>query len=153
MAMTAKFPLISCAILSSVLAGCNAPGDTTAAKCLSRESCGENEYCTTETGDCQSACEPGAEMCIEACAGVCRPISELPDQCPVMLCPEGTTCRNSECLPHDEEVSCAPYVCADGTQHPSCSEDGHVINYFADPCLTHGGYPGEGSSDASAQSS
>lgn len=34
---------------------------------------------------------------------------------------------------------CKPYVCMDGTTHPSCTEDGHVINYFAPPCLTHGG--------------
>lgn len=38
--------------------------------------------------------------------------------------------------------SCAPYVCKDGTTHPSCTEDGHVINYFAEPCLTHGGEAG-----------
>ncbi len=34
---------------------------------------------------------------------------------------------------------CKPYVCMDGTTHPSCTADGHVINYFAPPCLTHGG--------------
>lgn len=39
-------------------------------------------------------------------------------------------------------ASCAPYVCMDGTTHPSCAEDGTVINYFAAPCLTHGGDAG-----------
>ncbi len=32
---------------------------------------------------------------------------------------------------------CKPYQCADGVSIPSCTTDGHVINYFADPCLTH----------------
>ncbi len=77
-----------------------------AQKCFSSDQCGTGQYCTTETGDCQSACEPG-QMCIQVCAGVCK------------------------------SNQCKPYVCPDGTQHPSCSTDGHVINYFADPCLTH----------------
>lgn len=35
---------------------------------------------------------------------------------------------------------CDPYRCSDGTEIASCTPDGHVINYFADPCLTHGGH-------------
>lgn len=35
--------------------------------------------------------------------------------------------------------TCEPYQCVDGTEVARCSEDGHVINYFAEPCLTHGG--------------
>ncbi len=81
---------------------------STGQRCLSSEQCPVDQYCTTEDGDCQSACEPGAQVCIQACAGVCR------------------------------SNQCKPYVCADGTRHPSCSEDGHVINYFADPCLGRG---------------
>ncbi len=42
-------------------------------------------------------------------------------------------------------VDCSPYICADGTTHARCAEDGTVINYFAPVCLTHGG-------DAGAQS-
>ena len=30
--------------------------------------------------------------------------------------------------------ACYPIVCQNGAQYPSCSEDGHPINYFADPC-------------------
>ncbi|MDD5740262.1 MAG: S-layer homology domain-containing protein, partial [Candidatus Peribacteraceae bacterium] len=33
--------------------------------------------------------------------------------------------------------SCEPYVCPDGTVIQSCTADGHPIEYFADPCLTH----------------
>jgi len=36
-------------------------------------------------------------------------------------------------------AQCQPYRCVDGTEIPSCAEDGHVINYFAPPCMTHGG--------------
>lgn len=35
----------------------------------------------------------------------------------------------------NDPVVCAPYVCSDGTTHPRCTEDGHVINYFVDPCF------------------
>jgi hypothetical protein len=83
------------------------PPPTTGQKCLSSDQCGADEYCTTEDGDCQSACAPGAENCIQACAGVCR-----------------TRPMNS----------CAPIICPNGTSHPSCSADGDPINYFADPC-------------------
>lgn len=66
------------------------------------------------------------------------------------LCPDGKTYvgrdGNNDCAweacPGEDDPSCAPYVCMDGTTHPSCSEDGHVINYFAEPCLTHGGDAG-----------
>lgn len=47
---------------------------------------------------------------------------------------------------------CEPYRCADGTEIASCTADGHVINYFADPCLTHGGYA-SASSEGSAETS
>ena len=78
-----------------------------AAKCLSSNQCPAGQYCTTEDGACESACEPGAMVCIQACAGRCR------------------------------KEGCRPMICPDGSAHPTCTEDGHVINYFADPCLTH----------------
>lgn len=86
-------------------------------KCLSSNQCSRGQYCTTEDGTCESACEPGAVVCIQACAGRCR------------------------------STQCRPYVCPDGYTAPSCTEDGHVINYFADPCLTH-----QSSSKAAARS-
>lgn len=67
-------------------------------------------------------------------------------------CPDGSyvgrigpDCRFAPCPGESSSSSapsCAPYVCVDGTTHPSCTEDGHVINYFAPPCLTHGGDAG-----------
>lgn len=71
------------------------------------------------------------------------------------LCPDGHTyvgrdgnnnCEWEKCPDPNELSACRPYVCADGTTHPSCSEDGHVINYFAAPCLTHGGDADSGAS-------
>lgn len=40
---------------------------------------------------------------------------------------------------------CSPYMCKDGTEVARCSEDGHMINYFAPPCMTHGGEVGQAS--------
>ncbi len=62
------------------------------------------------------------------------------------ICPDGVTyvgrdgmrnCQWQLC-PGEKDV-CAPYMCKDGTQIARCAEDGTVINYFAAPCLTHGG--------------
>lgn len=97
--------LKACAPTSSS-ARSTSPSPSTGTKCLSSNQCPRGQYCTTEDGDCQSACEPGAMVCIQACAGVCR------------------------------KRSCKPMVCPDGSSHPTCSADGHVINYFADPCMT-----------------
>lgn len=44
--------------------------------------------------------------------------------------------------------SCEPYICPDGTVISSCTSDGHPINFFADPCLTH-----QGSSSSASLSS
>jgi hypothetical protein len=43
----------------------------------------------------------------------------------------------------EDKPSCSPYVCKDGTQINRCAPDGTMINYFAAPCLTHGGEVGE----------
>jgi len=43
----------------------------------------------------------------------------------------------------EQSPACTPYMCKDGTEVARCSEDGHVINYFAAPCMTHGGEVGE----------
>lgn len=80
---------------------------TSGDRCLSDQDCGENGVCSTSYGDCQSACEPGAEVCIQACAGFCSPATR----------------------------PCRPYVCADGTVYPACNPSGYTINYFSDPCL------------------
>lgn len=54
------------------------------------------------------------------------------DRCATMLCPANSRCESGQCIPMED---CSPYVCEDGSRHPRCSEDGHVINYFVDPCF------------------
>ncbi len=74
------------------------------------------------------------------------------------LCPDGVTyvgrdgnnnCEWQKC-PGEEGVNCAPYVCANGTTHPRCSDDGHIINYFAEPCHMDGGEEGAPFTDVTA---
>lgn len=61
------------------------------------------------------------------------------------LCPDGIhyvgrdSYNNCAFKPCPDTKECAPYVCKDGTRIDRCAEDGTVINYFAAPCLTHGG--------------
>lgn len=49
--------------------------------------------------------------------------------------------------------SCEPYICANGDEHPSCTEDGHQINYFVAPCQFSGGDASIGSSSSASSSS
>ncbi len=49
---------------------CPVLGDDT--KCFSSNDCPSNQRCSTEWGDCQSACAPGAEICPAVCAGTCQ---------------------------------------------------------------------------------
>lgn len=44
---------------------------------------------------------------------------------------------------------CTPYQCANGDVHPSCTEDGHTINYFVNPCQFSGGEANAVSSSSS----
>lgn len=62
------------------------------------------------------------------------------------MCPDGSyvgrdgnnNCEWEKC-PGEEALNCSPYVCANGATHPRCTEDGHMINYFAEPCHMDGG--------------
>lgn len=96
-------------------------------KCTSSSDCPSDQICSTEMGDCQSACPPGAQSCIQVCTGVCRPRAASSSS---------------------SGFDCKPYVCADGAVIASCTSDGHVINYFADPCMTHGGHLSSSSSSS-----
>jgi len=41
-------------------------------KCFSSNDCPSSQRCSTEWGDCKSACEPGADICPAVCAGTCE---------------------------------------------------------------------------------
>lgn len=102
--------------------------------------CPDGSYVGRQGPNCEFAACPGE---VQACT------KEL------KICPDGTgvgrtgpNCAFEACP--GEEPSCAPYVCANGKTHPSCSEDGHVINYFAEPCHMDGGPAGNSFSDVPA---
>ena len=56
---------------------------------------------------------------------------DAPDGCNTCFCGEDGSigCTEMACV-----SECDPYICGDGSEHPRCSEDGHVINYLVDPC-------------------
>lgn len=82
-------------------------------RCTSSDQCGADERCTTETGSCLPSCT--GMYCTAVCTGVC------------------------EKRPQPTRPGCQPYACRDGTAYQACTAGGIPINYFADPCLTHGG--------------
>lgn len=121
------------------------------------------------TDGCNScSCTLNGEICtLRACASSSRSsVSSAPvcgngkcesgeaTSCPIscapgMACPQyclAGTCQR-DCMASSASSSssnqCSPYVCKDGTSIPSCTSDGHVINYFVAPCYTHGGEVGQ----------
>ncbi len=72
-------------------------------QCFSSDQCGASQICSTERGDCQSACPPGSDVCTQVCAGVC--VNADPDLPTEPQCAEYVT--NNETT-----VQCA--LCGDG---------------------------------------
>ena len=97
---------------------------------MDAKACPDGSYVGRQGPNCEFAACPGEP---QACT------KEL------KICPDGTGVGRTgpnwsfAPCPGEEEPNCAPYVCANGTTHPRCSEDGHVINYFAAPCHMDGG--------------
>ncbi len=84
--------------------------------------CGNGKCESGEATSCPVSCAPGM-ACPQYCmAGTCQ-----------------RDCSNSS----SSSNQCSPYICKDGTTIPSCTADGHVINYFVAPCYTHGGEVGQ----------
>ncbi|MDP7069445.1 MAG: hypothetical protein QF815_02865, partial [Candidatus Peribacteraceae bacterium] len=99
-------------------------------------------------GDCQVSC--GDILCVEepsTCGNnICDNGEKTECYCDSVpadqrhLC--SAPCRIGTC-PRDceerQEHNCEPYDCVDanGNRPPRCSEDGHPINYFVDPCRSH----------------
>jgi hypothetical protein len=104
-------------------------GDGPWACTMDAKQCPDGSYVGRQGPSCEFAACPGEP---QACT------KEL------KICPDGTgvgrtgpNCAFEACP--GETPNCAPYVCANGKTHPRCSEDGHVINYFAAPCHMDGG--------------
>jgi hypothetical protein len=65
--------------------------------CTSSAGCNAHQYCTTEDGDCFSACRPG-QPCIAVCTGVCkRQTAQAGEACGSTICPSGQVCCNASC--------------------------------------------------------
>jgi hypothetical protein len=76
--------------------------------CLSTEDCGPSQYCSTEDGDCFSACKPG-QPCIAVCTGFCKRGAKCGDR----VCPSGKECCNASCGTCVEPGGfCTQQVCA-----------------------------------------
>ncbi len=82
------------------------------------------------------ACTMDAKQCPDGSY-----VGRVAPDCAFAACPAVDPCAIGVC-PNEVERRCAPYICADGTRVPRCATDGTVINYFAEPCLTHGGDAG-----------
>lgn len=82
------------------------------------------------------ACTKEAKICSDGVTTVGR----TGPNCEFEECPAVDPCPFGVCA--SEMQRCAPYMCEDGTRIPKCATDGTVINYFAPPCLTHGGDAG-----------
>jgi hypothetical protein len=87
----------------------------------------------------------GNGICEQGEASYCPSQNCQPGEVCPMYCLAGSCLR--DCTTSSSASStfnqCAPYICNDGTSIPSCSSDGHTINYFAAPCLSHGGEAGQ----------
>ena len=122
--------------------------------CTSDFSCDEDEYCTTNDGDCFSDpdCEPG-EPCVDVCFGFCEEVEENPDMCTSdSSCDENEYCTTNngdcfsdpDCRPGEpcvdvcfgfcEEVEENPDMC---TSDSSCDENEYCTtnngDCFSDP--------------------
>lgn len=104
--------------------------------------CPDGETYVGRTGpNCEFAACPGASSSsVQACtkeAKVCpdgSTVGRTGPNCAFAACPDSSSSSSAH--------SCEPYRCVDGTEIASCGPDGHVIYYFAPPCMTHGGDAG-----------
>jgi hypothetical protein len=90
--------------------------------CASSDACRSNEFCTTETGDCNPppGCRRG-EICPAVCYGVCRP--RRPE------CRSNADCRTFS----DYCTGCDCRALASTEADPVCPGPG--VQCFVDPCF------------------
>lgn len=104
------------------LRACTRSSSSRSSAASTRPVCGNNICETGEDLYCPP-CEPG-KLCAQYCiAGSCM-----------------RDCRASSSSSSAKSAfSCQRYVCNDGTTIPACADDGQPIQYFAPPCMMHGG--------------
>lgn len=94
--------------------------------CRGSQECPSGYFCSTNLGECNSSCAPGSQACAQVCSGTCLLFPINP--------PASSSSRSS--TGNVPGTNCTPYRCADGREVPSCSADGHPINYFQNPCYS-----------------
>lgn len=102
--------------------------------CLSTDDCRSGQICTTEQGECESACPPGSDFCTQVCAGTCVRASSSRSSSSQSSSIRSSSSRSSRSSSRSSRYRCEPHMCPDGRQYPSCTVEGHPINYFRDPC-------------------
>ncbi len=95
--------------------------------CTSSAACPAGYFCSTNLGECNQSCAPGFDQCVQVCAGTCLLYPITP--------PAGGS-SSSRASTGQGGVNCQPYRCADGREVPSCTADGHPIEYFQNPCYS-----------------
>lgn len=116
------------------------PTEPSGDKCLSSNDCRFNEYCTVEDGDCYSACEPGDQYCIQACAGFCRVRSGSTGSCAVRKdaidrrFEDNRACQtNADCAVFIH--GCSPYLtCGKPVRKDAVSSLEREVSEFAEDC-------------------
>jgi hypothetical protein len=95
--------------------------------CRSSGECQVGYFCSTVLGECNSPCSPG-ETCIQVCEGRCLlyPIDQQ----------GGSSSSRASMGGQQGGANCQPYRCPDNREFPSCTADGHPIEYFQNPCYS-----------------
>lgn len=109
--------------------------------CVTTDDCRRNQVCTTETGACEPSCPDDAQSCVQQCAGTCVRSSSSRSSSSRSSSSRSSSSRSSSSRSSSSPssggtggVNCQPYVCTDGREVPSCTPEGHPINYFQNPC-------------------
>jgi len=96
--------------------------------CRGSQECAAGYFCSTNLGQCNSSCAPGSMACAQVCSGTCLLFPINP--------PASSSSSSRSSTGGVQGTSCQPYRCADGRDVPSCTADGHPINYFQNPCYS-----------------
>lgn len=117
--------------------GCNTCSCTQSGEVCTKRACASSSRSSSVKSGARcgnSICEPGEDLYCPPCE---------PGKMCAQYCIAGSCMRDCRASSSSSAISsilgCRPYVCNDGTNIPACTDDGHVINYFAPPCMTHGG--------------
>lgn len=105
--------------------------------CYSDANCASGYQCTTTTGECRPGCQdPYAPYCVQVCTGICVKKSSSSRSSSSRSSSRSSLSMSSS---RSSSAYCQPYRCYDGSEFPSCTQDGYPISYLLNPCHGHGG--------------